>query len=153
MGILAGKQVAFVDDEIAVLKPYRDRCAAEGATPQHFEYISDMLEFVKAGGLKSKKIDALVVDLQMPKPEAAHDADFVAAGSLSGLWLLGQIKADIVAAKVAVIVLTNVGEQQFEQYLKKLEYPANLLVAHRKINLSAVRLPQVVAERIQVAQR
>ena len=153
MGILAGKQVAFVDDEYAVVKPYRDRCSAELATIQSFEYVSEMIEFVKGGGLKAKAIDALVVDLQMPKPEAALDADFVAAGSLSGLWLLGQIKAEIVANKIAVIVLTNVGEPHFEPYLKKLEYPSNLLVAHRKINLAAIRLPQVIAERIQVAHR
>jgi FixJ family two-component response regulator len=153
MGILAGNQIAFVDDEFAVTKPYRDRCAAEGATVQAFDYVSDMLEFVMSGGLKSKKINALVVDLQMPKPDKALDADFIAAGSLSGLWLLGQIAAEIIENKVAVIVLTNVGEEHFKPYIEQLGYPPSLLVAHRKINLSAMKLPQVIAERIQVARR
>lgn len=151
MGCLDGKKVAFIDDEIAITRPYRDRLMAEGATLEVFEYISEMLEFVDGGGLG--EIDAIVADLQMPRPDAVNDADFIETGSLSGLWLLKQIKVRVVAEHVAVVVLTNVGEPRYRDHLRGLEYPSKHIAAYQKMELAAIRLPQVVAERIQTATR
>lgn len=97
-----------------------------------------------------RTFDAIVLDLQMPRPDDLSDAEFNEAAGLPGIWILRRSTAKIATEKIAIIILTN---KKPEEYTAALERPdmvgiRSFISVHRKIDTSSRQLPSIVRQAV-----
>ncbi len=106
---MTGK-VAIVEDDQAIAQMYRIKFEAEGFTV-------DTAENGKLGLAltESMKPDVILLDLMMPE--------------MSGDEMLAKLRATAWGKDIKVIILTNMGEQEIPENVKKLGVTAVILKA------------------------
>lgn len=106
---MAGK-VAIVEDDQAIAQMYRIKFEAEG-------YTVDTAENGKLGLAlaESMKPDVILLDLMMPE--------------MNGDEMLAKLRATTWGKNIKVVILTNMGEQEIPEGVKKLGVAAVILKA------------------------
>ncbi|MBX4197147.1 response regulator [Candidatus Saccharibacteria bacterium] len=103
-------KVAIIEDDLAIAQMYRMKFEAEG-------YHVDIAENGKLGLAlcEQMKPDLVLLDLMMPE--------------MNGDEMLEKMRATDWGKSIRVIVLTNVGEQEAPDKLKKLQVRAYIVKA------------------------
>lgn len=109
---MANKQpkIAIVEDDLAIAQMYRIKFEAEGFEVETAENGKLGLELAE-----SMKPDVILLDIMMP--------------IMDGEEMLTKLRATSWGKDIKVIVLTNMGEQEVPQEIKKLEVSAFILKA------------------------
>lgn len=104
-------KIAIVEDDQAISQMYRFKFEAEGFTVETAENGKLGLELAE-----SMKPDIMLIDLMMPE--------------MTGDEMLEKLRATDWGAKVKVIILTNVGEQEIPEKIKQLGVVGVILKAN-----------------------
>jgi DNA-binding response OmpR family regulator len=115
-------KIAIIEDDQAISQMYRFKFEAEGYTVETAENGKLGLELAE-----SMKPDIILLDLMMPE--------------MTGDETLEKLRATDWGAKIKVIILTNVGEQEIPPKLKQLGVSGVIL----KANLT----PRQVADKVK----
>lgn len=94
--MLAGKVIALVEDDLALLEMYSERIKAEGATVIQAIDGEDAL-----AKIKESKPHIVLLDMMMPK--------------LNGLEVLAKLKEDPDVSSIPVIILTALNDESKRQ--------------------------------------
>ena|ERR1017187_392084 len=103
-------KIAIIEDDQAISQMYRFKFEAEGFTVQTAENGKLGLELVE-----SMKPDIILLDLMMPE--------------MTGDQILAKMRQTTWGKKIKVIILTNMGEQELPEDVKKLGVSAVILKA------------------------
>ncbi|HYH36443.1 MAG TPA: response regulator [Candidatus Saccharimonadales bacterium] len=104
-------KIAIIEDDQAISQMYRFKFEAEGYTVETAENGKLGLELAE-----SMKPDIMLVDLMMPE--------------MTGDEMLEKLRATEWGAKIKVIILTNVGEQEIPPKIKQLGVSGVILKAN-----------------------
>lgn len=115
-------KIAIIEDDLAISQMYRIKFEAEGYDVETAENGKLGLELAEA-----MKPDIMLVDLMMPE--------------MSGDEMLVKLRQTDWGAKVKVIVLTNMGEQEAPDIIKTLDV--------RRFIVKAEMTPRQVAEMVK----
>lgn len=132
--------VLFVDDEGFWAKPYRERL--EDAFG-HIHFCDDVDE-ARDYFAKTLTIDILLLDVMMPTPEGA-DPQETNSGLDTGLWLLKQMRDELIRRRVPVIMLTNRRRSIVDDGVRALDFPEGLVEVRLKQDTPAFYLPSRVS--------
>jgi DNA-binding response OmpR family regulator len=104
-------KIAIIEDDQAISQMYRFKFEAEGYTVETAENGKLGLELAE-----SMKPDIILLDLMMPE--------------MTGDEMLEKLRATDWGAKIKVIILTNVGEQEIPAKIKELGVNGVILKAN-----------------------
>ena len=103
-------KIAIIEDDQAISQMYRFKFEAEGYTVQTAENGKLGLELAK-----TMKPDIILLDLMMPE--------------MNGDEMLAKLRATTSGKSIKVVILTNMGEQEIPEAVKKLNVAAVILKA------------------------
>lgn len=104
-------KIAIIEDDQAISQMYRFKFEAEGYTVQTAENGKLGLELVK-----NMNPDIILLDLMMPE--------------MTGDEVLAKMRASSWGKDIKVIILTNMGEQEIPESIKKLDVSGVILKAN-----------------------
>jgi len=99
----------------------------------------EALRAIEAG----TRFQAVLLDIMMAPPSLELRAE-TNDGLSTGIWLLKQIRDEVLSRPLPVIVLTNRTDERLAEELASLNLPESLLQCHQKRSTSAVDLVPVV---------
>ena len=103
-------KIAIIEDDQAISQMYRLKFEAEGYTVETAENGKLGLELAK-----TMKPDIILLDLMMPE--------------MNGDEMLAKLRATTSGKSIKVVILTNMGEQEIPEAVKKLNVAAVILKA------------------------
>ncbi len=118
-------KIAIVEDDQAISQMYRFKFEAEGYDVQTAENGKLGLELIQ-----SMKPDIILLDLMMPE--------------MTGDEVLAKMRASSWGKNIKVIILTNMGEQEIPESIKKLNVSDVIL----KANMTPRQVADVVKKNL-----
>ena len=118
-------KVAIVEDDQAISQMYRFKFESEGFTVETAENGALGLQLVE-----KMKPDIILLDLMMPE--------------MTGDEMLAKLRATSWGKDIKVIILTNMGEQEVPEAVKKLGVSAVIL----KADMTPRQVASMVAEQL-----
>ncbi|MCF7675008.1 MAG: response regulator [Akkermansiaceae bacterium] len=131
------KKILFVDDDHYFARFYVDELRKFFEVVCVYE-IGEALDILRA----DDSFSAAIVDVMMPPP-IGFEAE-THNGASSGIWLLNQVRNEIIQRNLPVIVLSNHTIRRIEQELDCVSLPSNLITVSSKVATEPSLLPHLV---------
>ncbi len=130
--------ILFIDDEGFWAKPYRERLEEEFDV-HYSDDPADGREFFA----KTPRIDIIILDIMMPTPDGVDPRE-TDEGLDTGLWLLREMRGELIDRRVPVLILTNRRRAIVDEAVAHADFPAGLIEVRLKSETPAFFLPSRV---------
>jgi CheY-like chemotaxis protein len=127
-------QVIFVDDDVFFAQGYVE-ALEESFTVHVCITASDAVALVK----QNLDLCAAVLDVMMPSPREVDN--ITEQGLDTGLWVLSEIKKDVISRNIVVLLLTNRSVGYVEAATGQMGFPAGLIHVRSKVETARRSLP------------
>lgn len=132
------KEILFIDDEEFFADPYARELGRLFQVHIRYDAQSGLAAFHA-----NKKLAAIVLDIMMPPPAGASPL-VLENGLRTGLWLLEQMKTELLQRRIPTVVLTNRSFSLVQECIKEMAFPEGLIVVRPKIETPRFVLPNIV---------
>lgn len=140
-------EILFVDDDRFFARTYTEQLEEAGFVVHYCQYGAEIPRFID----EHPNIRAIILDIMMPTPEGIRPS-VTNNGLDTGLWLLGEIREDVVHVPRPVLILTNRSPLALEERLPGLDMPNSVLQVRRKSETPAEELPRHIENLIRGAR-
>jgi DNA-binding NtrC family response regulator len=141
----SSRTIWFIDDEPYYTRPYRDALRRAEYQVRYFETMQAAIDSLRSWD--NDMPSALVVDIQMPRPEEMSDGDMLEYHDSPGLWFILKRAAQTFQVRaVPIMILTQRDPGPMEPLFKQIRDRHIKLVVNRKIETPAKDLPGLLDE-------
>lgn len=135
------KKILFVDDDRFFASAYVESLSETFKVVCVYE-VRKALDILRS----DDSFSAAIVDVMMPPPKGFEAETH--EGASSGIWLLSEVRNEIIQRNLPVIVLSNRGSHYVEQELAVIGLPSNLITVSTKMAVPSFQLPRLVGAAI-----